>query len=274
MRGLLPRQAAGLATRRRGGGGAGGCGMAGLRTVHPLGGLLGGSIKGGRGRKAPLRRPGFSGKARRRAASSPTPPRMPALPPASRTAASSNRRALRRGRVPPTLPTVPLIQICVHLRYNPLRDRHHFMGRARVLSRHDRRYAFSIREPFLAGADVASGLSSCPFAPGHAGRLGGGGEVAGPNARVPPIGRPPHSPGFRPSQAGQPGVGGAAGADRWRPDWRLLPPPAEIGIGIERASQQVALQLGYASIKLFDHFGAYALRDGIERVDMAAAPCF
>ena len=51
--------------------------MAGLRTVHPLGGLLGGSIKGGRGRKAPLQRPGLSGKPRRRAASSPTPPRMP-----------------------------------------------------------------------------------------------------------------------------------------------------------------------------------------------------
>ena len=73
LRGLLPRQVAGLATRRRGGGSAGGCGMAGLRTGYPLGG----SIKGGRGRKAPLQRPGFSGKPRRRAASLPTPPRMP-----------------------------------------------------------------------------------------------------------------------------------------------------------------------------------------------------
>ena len=244
--------------------------MARLRTGHPLGGLLCGGIKGGRGRKAPLQRPGFSGKLRRRAASLLTPPQMPVLLPACRTAASSNRRALSRSRAPPC----PFIRICAHSRYGPPRDRHHFMGQARALSRHARQYAFSVRAPFLAGR----GGEHRAQVPAHS-HLGtqassvATGDVAGPNAHVPPIGRPPRSPGFRPLSRRVLRVGGAAGADRRRPNWRLPPPPAETGIGIERASQQVALQLGYAGIKLFDHFGAYVLRDGIERVGMVAAPC-
>ena len=116
-------------------------------------------------------------------------------------------------------------------------------------------------------------------APGGARR----GRTAGPNGMSRgmdgrPAGRPaipsPATPAFRPlfpaglSQSQR----GPRAACR-RPG-RRLPPSAEtkIGIGNNRAGRQAVFQLGYAVVEFFGHFVADALRNGIERVDMVAAP--